>query len=64
MTNAQGVISSTVDARVARIGSKVHFGREYGGRPQRVFAGDQDALATVSRWEYCDYREWCVGWFY
>lgn len=50
-------------AKVACIGSDNHFGRGYGGQPQRVISGEQEALFTAPRWKIRDYAEWCARWF-
>lgn len=63
MDNIQRGNSSASGARIASVGSYVHFCREYGGRLWRVFVGEQDALAAVPQREYRRYVEWCAWWF-
>lgn len=63
MKGAQRRISSAVDKRVASAESDIRFGRCYGHRPRLIFSGEQDVLAAVLRWEYCDYAKWLAGWF-
>lgn len=55
--------SSAADAKVASVGTDVHYGREYGGRPRRGYSGQHDALAAVLRMENWDYAKWCAGCF-
>lgn len=49
MGNIQVENSSTPDATVASGGSDVHFDQGYGGQPQPVFPGQQEALAIALR---------------
>lgn len=55
--------SSNAAATAPSVGTEVRFSRGYGGRLRQMFPGERDGLATVPHWEYCDYVEWCAGWF-